>query len=92
MKSIAVRKAMELDCAAKQWVQGLLGRQLRDDEQVTVLAIPLHPAPAERVRAQAAARLDRILDKAAASAQDIPEHELDAAIDEAMEHVRRWEQ
>ena len=92
MESIVVRKAKELDSAAKQWVQRLLGRQLEDDEQVTVLAFPPHAAPPEAVRQQAVARLNRILDKAAANAEHIPERELDAGIDEAMDHVRRWEQ
>lgn len=89
MESVAVRKAKELNEPVRQWIGGLFGRDLQDEEEVTVLVFPPHPAPSRAAILEAGARIDRILDKAAANMKDVPAEEFDAAVDEAMEHVRR---
>jgi hypothetical protein len=48
------------------------------------------PAPTAAVRQQAAARLDRLLDKAAQNLQSVPEQEFEAAVEEATQQVRQW--
>jgi hypothetical protein len=90
MESIAVQKVKDLDEPARRWVQRLLGRELQDEEEVTIRVFPGHPVPPEVVRQKAAARLDRILDKAAENLKNVPDAEFEAAINEAMDHVRRW--
>jgi hypothetical protein len=91
MGTIAVRKVKELDESARRWVEDLLGRQLGAEEEITVLVFPPHPAPSVSAREEPIRRMDAVLAKAAANLQDIPDSEFEAAVDEAMEHVRRWE-
>jgi hypothetical protein len=90
MESIAVRKAEQLEPKLKQGVENLFGRPLREGEAVTFMSFTVHAAPPESVRREAVVRLEKIMDMAAENAKDIPERELDAAIDEAMDHVRPW--
>lgn len=90
MESVAVRKMEELDPALKSGLENVFGRPLQHGEAVTFISVPAHPAPPETVRREAFTRLEQIMDKAAEKAKDIPEEELDAAIDEAMDHVRKW--
>ncbi len=91
MEHIAVRRAKDLQADARRWLEGLFGRSLHEDEEVTVFVLPPHAAPAASVRSDAAGRMDRILDKAADNLKDVPDAEFEAALDEAMEHVRRRE-
>ena len=91
MENVAVCKAKDIEAAARQWLQGLLGRELNEEEEITILAFPPHPAPSEGIRRAVGERLDRILDKAANNMKDIPDSEFEAAVDEAFEHVRRRE-
>jgi hypothetical protein len=89
MQSISVQKARDLQAEARQWVEGLFGRSLHEDEEVAVFALPPHSAPPDSVRAEAAVCLDRILDKAAENLSDVPDPEFQQVVDEAMQHVRR---
>ena len=90
MESVAVRKTNQLDPAMRQGLENVFGRPLRQDEAVTFISVPAHPAPAEALRRDAYAQMERVMDTAAENAKDIPQEELDAAIDEAMDHVRKW--
>ena len=85
MQNIAVHKVGNLQQTTKETVEGLLGRKLADEEEVAVLAFPPHPAPPEAVCQAAATRLANVMDKAAEKAAHIPDDELQAAIDEALE-------
>jgi hypothetical protein len=69
----------------------LFGRELQEEEEVTVTVFPAHATPPASVRQEAAARMDRILDKAADNMRDLPEGEYEAAVEEAMQQVRRWQ-
>lgn len=92
MQNVAVRTMKDLDENARQWVQNVFGHQLREEDQIiTLLVFPPHPAPAPDARQQAAARLEKVMDAAAAKAKNIPDDEFDAAVDDAMDHVRRRE-
>ncbi len=89
MANMVVRKVKNLDAAAKRSLQKLLGRQLQAEEEVTVMVFSAHPAPPPSVRRKAFERLERIMDRAAKKAAHIPDSEFEAAVDEAMAHVRR---
>lgn len=88
MDKVAIRSVHELDPLAKAWLQTLVGRELRDDERVSVRVFTVRPAPPPAARQAAGARLDQLLDKMAANMKDIPEEEFEAAVDEAMKAVR----
>ena len=89
MENISVLKVKELEAAAKQLVQRLLGRKLQDEEEVAVMAFPPHPAPPQDARQQAARRMDEVLDTSAANLTDVSDSDFEAAADEAMEQQRR---
>jgi hypothetical protein len=91
MLNVAVRKVRDLDEPARQWITHLFGRALGEDEEITITVFPPHLAPSEAVRQQAAARLDRLLDKAAQNLQSVPQQEFEAAVEEATQQVRQWE-
>jgi hypothetical protein len=59
-----------------------------DDEQVTVIAFPRAGPEEEHERKQAITHLIEALDELAASARHIPEEEMEALLEEAMQHVR----
>lgn len=88
-ENIAVRKFRELEPGAQRWVRSVLGRELEPEEEVAVMAFPPHPAPEESVRRAAIGRMESFLDEAAEKLKDVPADELEAAVDEAMDHVRR---
>lgn len=91
MAQIAVRTAKDLQVPARQWVESLFGRALREDEEVAVFVIPPRPVPSAAVRQEALGRLTRILDQAAESMKGVPNDEFEAAVEEAMQQVRRRE-
>jgi hypothetical protein len=89
MDNITVQRARDLDVPARQWLEGLFGRSLREDEEVTIhLSVP-HPAPTEAERKAALTRIETVLDRAADNMRDVPAATFEAAVDEAMAHVRR---
>jgi hypothetical protein len=84
MQTISVRRADELDNAARNAVESLLGRKVADEEQVTVMEYPAEPAEDEPDRKAVVRDLIDDLDSMAASASHIPDEEMEALIDEAM--------
>lgn len=84
----AIRNVPELEPAAKEWVQKLVGRPLRDDEQVSVRVFSVRPPGTPPERQAAAAKLDQLLDRMAQNMKDASDEEFDNALDEAMKAVR----
>lgn len=71
-------------------IESLLGRALNDEESLTIRPVRVlkdAPSGSERTRLFHI-YLDH-LDTLAGRVKDVPEAEIDAAIDEAMQHVRR---
>ena len=88
MQTISTRRASQLGDAARSVLESLLGRTVNDEEHITVMAHPPQPPLTEDDRRKAAQALARNLDSLASRARHIPEQEMEALIDEAMEHVR----
>lgn len=88
MGPVAVRHARDLDGPAREWLQRLFGRPLRDDEDVTIVLSAPHAAPPASERRAAFQRMEKILDRAADNMRDVSDEEFDEAADEAMKHVR----
>jgi len=87
-KNIACHKVKELQPDARRIVQELVGRKLREEDQVSIRVIGPHPAPSPAVRRKSAKRLEDLMDNAARKAKDIPAKEIDRLIDEALRHTR----
>ena len=89
MPDLRSYKARDLEPDSRTVVERLLGRSLREDEEVTVMAAARRPLPAEPARQAAGKRLDQVLDKAASNLSNVPDRVFNTAVDEAMTKVRR---
>ncbi len=88
MGNVAIHKANELPDDARQAVERVLGRVLNPDEEVSIMAFSPHAAPAPEARQRLARQLEDRLTRTAGRVDDIAESEQEAAIDEAVNHVR----
>ena len=71
-------------------IENLLGRALRDEESLTIRpARILKDAPTGEERAHLFHQYQDHLNRLANRVEDVPEDEIDAAIDEAIRYVRR---
>jgi hypothetical protein len=67
-------------------MESILGRRLDEDEAISVNVYK--PAPAGPAREEASRLLLERIDKTAQRVQGLPEADIDAAIDEAVDYVR----
>lgn len=88
MDNIAVNKAGNLSRPVRAAIEDMLGRSLRDDEQISVMALHPHAAPTGIGRSASTARLKDAMDALAAKALPVGQHEVEDALNEAMDHVR----
>lgn len=86
-----VRNVRDIPPDEKHSLEHILGEPLRDDQKVCIMAFAPSNAPDEETRRAALERLHRFLDEAEqrAAALGISSEEADAAVEEAMQHVRR---
>ncbi len=88
MGNIAIHKAHELSPDARRVVERMLGRALAPEEEVSIMAFSPHSAPVGEAREKMARQLEDRIARTAEQARDLPESEQEAAIDEAINHVR----
>jgi len=88
MGNIAIHKVNELPAMARSVIEQVLGRALEPDEEVSIMACSPHPAPRSEVRKQLARQLENRIARTAERTADLSEAEQEAAIDEAVSHVR----
>lgn len=88
---VVVERVQDLPADGRQILEGLIGRPLADDQQVFIMVLSPGSAPDEEARRRAREGLEATFRRTAAYAErhGISEAEIDAAIDEAMAHVRR---
>lgn len=87
----SIHKACDLSPELRRAAEALLGRALQEDENISVRAFRgniVKQAPLGEAREQAFRRLRARIDETARRAEGVPEAEIDAAIDEASNHVR----
>jgi hypothetical protein len=87
---VAIQSVKDLQDSDKRCLQNLLGRELQENQQIFITAFTAGMVPDEATRRKALAGMQRIQAKAEAhaNAHGISEDQIDAAVDEAMEHVR----
>jgi hypothetical protein len=88
MGNIAIHKANELPADVRRVVERLLGRALEPDEEVSIMAFSPHDAPSGEARQALARQLEERITRTAESVRDVPDDEQEAAINEALKHVR----
>ncbi len=86
MQNGALRKVGELPTDTRQAMERIIGRSLGEDEAISINVYK--PAPSGEAREEASRRLLERIDKTAQKARGIPNEEIDAAIDEAADHIR----
>ena len=86
-----IRSVDEIDGELRRWFKSGLGQRLRQNQRVMVTVLNVGVAPDDEARREAREELRRIRAEAAANikAQGVPPEEVDAAVDEAIAHVRR---
>jgi hypothetical protein len=87
-QNISIQKANELPQPVKSAVKRLLGRAIGPDEEVSIDAIPRRQVPPSESRAVLSQELEAFLTRRAEKITEASDAELDAAIDEAVDHVR----
>ena len=88
MHNVSVQKGSELPPRVKSAVEQLLGRPIDADEEVSIAAVPPLQVPPSQNRSAVAQSLEAFLNRRAVKTQDVSDQEIDAAIDEAADHVR----
>jgi hypothetical protein len=88
MGNIAIHKANELPSDARRVVERVLGRVLEPDEEVSIMAFSPHDAPTGEARQELARQLQERITRTAESVRHVPDDEQEAAIDDALNHVR----
>lgn len=82
-----VRKAKDLDKSVRNWLRSLFGRDLADDEQVSI-ALPKADEQVVEDRAQVRRQLLESMDRLGERFQNVPDEQLMSVLDEAMNAVR----
>ncbi len=87
---IAVESVRNLQASGKRLLEDLLGQKLQEDQQVFIMVLSPGTEPDEAARQKTRTGLEATFQKteAYARAHGIADEEIDAAIEEAMEHVR----
>jgi hypothetical protein len=88
MRDLSIHKTQELSPVAKQVVEALLGRDLRNDEEVAIWASSPHDAPYGHPRKEAWDKLNQHLDLMASKADDCPAEKLERLVDDVCDEVR----
>jgi hypothetical protein len=88
MPDVLIHKARELKPQTRAAVEAELGRSLRDDEDVSIMALATHEAPEGEARRQAGEKLETYFKKIDKKTANVTEAEAEAALQEALKKAR----
>ncbi len=88
MQTVSIQKANKLSPSVKSAVEELLGSRLTTTRKSASLAVPPQQIPPLPNRAALARRLEAFLNQRAEKTMQVSDEEIDAAIDEGVDHVR----
>ena len=88
MERTATIRARDLRPTLREWVRDLLHTEPTDTAELTVTLRQPGIEPTHEQRAAARQRLLELMDQFGERTKDIPQAEIDAAVDEAMQFVR----
>jgi hypothetical protein len=91
MQDLSIRKTRELSPVAKEVFETMLGRRLRDDEEVAIWASRAHQPPVGTGRADAWRQLNQHLERMASKVTGSPD-DLERVVDEVCDQVRHGPQ
>jgi hypothetical protein len=90
---LTVQSVKDLQDTGKRWLEGILGQHLKENQQVFIMVFTPGIDPDEATRRQSLTRAKATMAQVEKNlaAHGVAGDEFDAAVDEAMEHVRRRE-
>ena len=88
MLSVLIHKVSEMKPQMRAAVEAELGRSLRDDEEVSIMAFEPHSAPTGESRRDAARALQEHFNRIDQNTKSIPDEEMEGALNEALRRVR----
>jgi hypothetical protein len=90
---LTVQKVKDIQDSGKRWLEDMLGRHLKENQQVFIMVFTPGVEPDESTRRQALASVESTMGQVEKNLahQGVTDEEFDAAVDEAMEDVRRRE-
>lgn len=93
MELITLRNVKDIQNTGKHWLEGVLGQDLLDNQQVFIMVLTPDIVPDDEARKRAAEGIQQVLADvdAQTAANDVTQQEIDEAVDEAVQHVRRHE-
>ena len=88
---LTVQKVNDLEDSGKRWLECVFGKHLKENQQVFIMAFTPGAQPDEASRRQALAGVKQTMSTVEKnlSAAGVSDEEFDAAVNEAMEDVRR---
>lgn len=90
---VAVQSVKDIQASGKRWLEDVLGRHLENNQQVFIMVFTPGVVPSDERRREALAGLEKTWERVEKHMKDRGNtaDEFDAAVDEAMEHVRPWQ-
>ena len=88
MPNVLIHKANELKPQTRAAVEAELGRSLRDDEDVSIMAFSMHDSPTGEARREAGQKLEAHLKRMDSQAAKVSDEEAEVALNEALKNVR----
>ena len=90
MESTTSRNVNDLPAPERQTLEGILGQHLSSEQRVFIMTYTPNAVPEESVRSAARAGLQQTFDKVDqyAAEHGVTPEEAEAAVEEAMQHVR----
>jgi hypothetical protein len=88
VSNVLIHKANELKPQTRAAVEAELGRSLRDDEDVSIMAFPRHDAPTGDARREASQKLEAYLKRIDGQSAKRSDEETETALSEALKNAR----
>ncbi len=88
MSNVLINKARELKPQTRAAVEAELGRSLKDDEDVSIMAFSAHEAPEGEARVLAGQKLEFYFKRIDKQAANLADEEAEAALQEALKKAR----
>ena len=88
---LTVQNVPDLQDSGKRWLEAVLGQHLQGNQQVFIMVFTPGVEPDEATRRQALAGVESTMAEVDKNLSEhgVSDEEFDAAIDEAMKHLRR---
>jgi hypothetical protein len=88
MPDVLIHKASEMKPQTRAALEAELGRALRDNEEVSIMAFEPHPPPTGVARSQAARGLEEHFKRVDQKTKKVPDAEMEKTLDEALRSAR----